>query len=135
MKSLLLILSLLLSLFTGGKEKADAAAVAASETTFRVAEATSSGTEAGYFPNRDLCITAAQGLCFAGNGGSNSVSARTSHSGRRISPQTRLSFRVIKSGKVIDYNRTHPFLTPVFVPLSGTHVPDRYLFSICRLRL
>ena len=45
-KSLLLILSLLLSLFTGGKDKADAAAVAAAETTFRVAEATSSGTEA-----------------------------------------------------------------------------------------
>ena len=43
--------------------------------------------------------------------------------------------RIIKGGKVIDNNRTHPFLTPFFVPLSGMHVSDRYLFSICRLRL
>ena len=70
-----------------------------------------------------------------GGGSSNSVSARNTNTGRRTSPQTRSTFRIIKGGKVIDNNRTHPFLTPVFVPLSGMHISERYLFSICRLRL
>jgi hypothetical protein len=134
-KTLLLILSLVLSLFSGGKHQAEAV-IAADEKSYCVpAEASSSDTKADCSLNRDLCITAAQGLAFAGDGGSNSVSVRTSSTGRRISPQTRSTFRIIKGGKVIDNNRTHPFLTPVFVPLSGMHISERYLFSICRLRL
>ena len=132
---LLLILSLLLSLFSGGKNRTEAV-VASDEGAFCASEASSSDTrEAGYSLNRDLCITAAQGQSFAGDGSSNSVSVRTTNTGRRTSPQNRFSFRIVKGGKVIDNNRTHPFLAPVFVPLSGTHISERYLFSICRLRL
>jgi hypothetical protein len=133
-KTLLLILSLLLSLFSGGKNKADTV-VPSDEGSYCVAEASSSDTKADFSLNRDLCITVAQGQTFAGDGSSNSVSVRTTNTGRRTSPQTRSTFRVIKGGKVIDNNRTHPFLTPVFVPLSGMHISERYLFSICRLRL
>ena len=134
MKTLLLILSLLLSLFSGGRNKADAV-VSSDEGTYCVAEASPSDSKADYSLNRDLCLTAAQGQTFAGDGSSNSVSVRTTHSGRRTSPQTRSTFRLVKGGKIIDNNRTHPFLTPVFVPLSGLHISERYLFSICRLRL
>ena len=134
MKTLLFILSLLLSLFSGGGNKTEAN-VASDEGTYCVAEASSSDTQADYSLNRDLCILVAQGQIFAGDGSSNSVSVRTTNTGRRTSPQNRFSFRMIKGGKVIDNNRTHPFLTPVFVPLSGTHVYERYLIAICRLRL
>ena len=133
-KTLLLILSFLLSLFSGGRNKADTAPASDIETC-RVTETYPSNTQADRFLNRDLCITAAQGQTFAGTGGQNSVSLRTTGTGRRTSQQPRSLFRVIKGGKVIDNNSSHPFLTPVFVPLSGTHISERYLFSICRLRL
>ena len=122
---LLLILSLLLSLLCGDKSKEDVVVASGGEPICTT----------DYSPNRDLCITAAQGQSFAGYESSNSVSVRTTCSGRRILPQTGSTFRVIKGGKVIDNNRTHPFLTPAFVPLSGMHISERYLFSICRLRL
>ena len=136
MKSLLLLLlSLFLSLFSGDRHKAVAVVSSGDGASCCYAEASSPDTEADHALCRDLCFTATQGQAFSGAGGSNSVSFRNTHSGRRTSSQTRSSFRIIKGGKVIDNNRTHPFLTPVFVPLSGMHVSDRYLFSICRLRL
>ena len=117
MKTLLLILSILLSLYSGGKNKTGAV-IASDEGSRCVAEEVL---------NREFCITATQGQAFAGDGGSNSVSFRSSDAGRRIFPQTTPStFRVLKGGKVIDNT---------FVPLSGTRIPERYLFSICRLRL
>jgi hypothetical protein len=128
-KTLLLILSLLLSLFSGGKNKADTV-VPSDEGSYCVAEASSSDTKADFSLNRDLCITVAQGQTFAGDGSSNSVSVRTTNTGRRTSPQTRSTFRVIKGGKVIDNNRTHPFLTPVFVPLSGMHILKVSVFHL-----
>lgn len=134
MKTLLIILSLLLSLFSGGKGKTGAA-VPSNGGPYCVAEASSPDTNADCSLNRDLCITAPLGQSFTGDGSSNSISVRTTNTGRRTSPQTRCSFRVIKGGKVIDNNRNHPFLTPLFVPLSGTRISERYLFSICRLRL
>ena len=125
---ILVILTLLLSLVSGGRQEAYVAAEAAGDSSGAVCCFADS-------LNGDLCITAAQGPTFAGGGGSNSVSARNTSSGRRISPQTRSAFRIVKGGKVIDNNRTHPFLTPFFVPLSGMRVSERYLLAICRLRL
>ena len=115
---ILVILTLLLSLVSGGRQEAHVAEAAGD----------SSGAVCCFADslNGDLCIAAAQGPTFAGGGGSNS---------RRISPQTRSAFRFVKGGKVIDNNRTHPFLTPFFVPLSGMRVSERYLLAICRLRL
>lgn len=133
MKTLLLILSFLLSLLGGGRHQAEAV-VSSEEGTYCVAEASSDAKD-NLSLNRDICITAAQGQVFSGERSSNSVSLRNTHTGRRTSPQPRSTDRVVKGGKVIDNNRTHPFLTPVFVPLSGMHISERYLFSICRLRL
>lgn len=128
---ILVILSLLLSLVSGGRHEAHVAADSSSGGPCCMAEAPSA--DAG--TNLDLCIAAAQGQAFVGGGGFNSVSVRNTNSGRRISPQTRSAFRIIKGGKVIDNNRSHPFLTPFFVPLSGMRVSERYLLAICRLRL
>ena len=88
------------------------------------------------FPrNRDICITASQGYTFAGNNSSNSLSIRPVQSGRRINPQIRSTVRIVKGGKVIDNSHLHPFLAQSFVHLSGIYLSERYLFSICRLRL
>jgi len=42
---------------------------------------------------------------------------------------------MVKDGKVIDNNRTHPFLAQSLVHSVGFYLVERYLFSICRLRL
>lgn len=85
--------------------------------------------------NRDLCLTAVPGQVLAGGGTGHAGSLRPGQGGRRISPQTRAPFRIVKGGKVIGNHRTHPFLARASAPESGMSVPERYLFSICRLRL
>ena len=134
MKSLALILSLLISLFSGGNE-AKASAVSTAEGSCCVAAAPSSDKPADLTQNREICITAAQGYTFAGSENSNTVSVRTTNTGRRTAPQTKSNFRIIKGGKVIDNNHLHPFLALSFVQLSGIHISERYLFALCRLRL
>lgn len=124
MKCFVLILSLLLSLFSGGKPD-NVSGVSSAESRYAVYHTI----------NRDICITAAQGYSFTGNNSTNSVSVRTTNTGRRPSPQTKSTFRIVKSGKVIDNNNLHPFLTPSFIALSGTRTFERYLYSICRLRI
>ena len=85
--------------------------------------------------NRELCITSAQGYTFAGNNSSNSVSVRITQSVRRTNQPVRSTFRMVKGGKIIDNNHLHPFLAQSFVLLAGIHIPERFLFSICCLRL
>ena len=134
MKLLTLILSLLLSLFAGGK--ADTVSeVQSAASQCSVSERSSSEKTVDHSLNRDICITAAQGYSFTGNNSTNSVSVRTTNAGRRTSPQSKSTFRVIKAGKVIDNNNLHPFLTPSFIALSGTRTFERDLYSICRLRI
>lgn len=134
MRFLALILSFLLSLFSGAEEKG----VSVPESRPACTLSASAATEApcGVVLNRDLCLAAVQGPVFAGTGGGHAVSLRRpSQGGRRISPQTRLPFRIVKGGKVIDNNRMHPFPARSSAPGTGMSVPERYLFSICRLRL
>lgn len=134
MKCLVLILSLLLSLFSGGKPD-NVSEVSSAENRYSVSERSSSENAVDHTLNRDIRITAAQGYSFTGYSSTNSVSVRTANTGRRPAHQTKSTFRVVKSGKVIDNNNLHPFLTPSFVALSGTRTFERYLYSICRLRI
>ena len=134
MKILTLILSLLLSLFSGDKA-GRVSDVQEAVGQCSISERSSSEKTVDHSLNRDICITAAQGYSFTGSNSTNSVSVRTSNTGRRTSPQTKSTFRVVKSGKVIDNNNIHPFLTPSLITLSGTRTSERYLYSICRLRL
>ncbi|MBO6069094.1 MAG: hypothetical protein J6T49_06545 [Bacteroidales bacterium] len=127
------ILSLVLSLFS-----VDTGDIALSfpdaEQHYSLTES-SSQTPADFVSNQEICLTAAQGYTFSGGGNSTFSSVRSSQGGRRTSQQTKSSFRIIKCGKVIDNNHTHPFLAPSFIPLSGTFISERYLFSICCLRI
>lgn len=134
MKWMLLILSLILSLSGGGRSEAVGEAPA-QDTPCSVSDAPSSDQSPDYAPNRDICLTSAQGYSFTGNDSTNSVSVRNSNTGRRTSPQTKSTFRMVKSGKVVDNNLFHLFLTLSSPTLSGIHDPGRYLFSLCRLRL
>jgi len=134
MKCFVLILSLLLSLFSGGKPD-NVSEVSSAESRYSVSERSSSENAVDHTLNRDICITAAQGYSFTGNNSTNTISVRTTNAGRRTSPQTKSTFRIVKSGKVIDNNNLNPFLTPSFVTLSGTRTFERYLYSICRLRI
>ena len=124
MKLFVLIFSFLLTFLSG--ERAEVASVS---------EGPSNESIADFSQNREICITAAQGYTFAGNNGSNSISVRITLTGKRTSPQVRSTFRMVKGGKVIDNNHLHPFLAQSFVHLAGFYISERYLFSICRLRL
>ena len=133
-KPFVLILSFLLSLFFGVRTEVESSRFL-SDGQCNISESPSTEHIADYTHNRDICITAAQGYTFAGNNSTNSVSVRTSQSGRRINPQVRSTFRIVKGGKVIDNNHMHPFLAQSVVHLAGIYISERYLFSICSLRL
>ena len=134
MKFLTLILSLVLSFFFEGKD-GNVSEISAQESTVNVTASSSSEKQTNQALNREICIAAAQGYTFAGNETSNFVSVRTAQSGRRTSPQTRSTSRIVKGGKIIDNNHLHPFLAQPILPLGGTHISERYLFSLCTLRL
>ena len=133
MKGLLLIFSLILSLLGGGRTEAVCEAVAP-QTLCSVGKAPSSDRSIDHRLNRDLCITSAQSYSLTGGSSFQSVSVRNSHSGRRTSPETKSTSRIVKSGKIIDNNHLHPFLRLSFCVLSGPLTSERYLYSLCRLR-
>ena len=133
MKLIVLILSFLISFFTGGKTEVVSTSLNSGQCSITESQSTEKNSD--YTENRELCITAAQGYAFAGNNSTNSVSVRTTQSGKRTSSQVRSTFRIIKGGKIIDNNHLHPFLAQSIVHLAGIHISERYLFSICRLRL
>ena len=105
------------------------------ETQYSVSECTSTERAVDFTRDRDICITSAQGYTFAGSDSTNSVSVRLTQSLRRLNEPVRSSFRMVKGGKVIDNNHIHPFLAQSFVHLAGFYTSERFLFSICRLRL
>ena len=126
MKLLVLIFSFLLTFLSEGRTGTEVVIVS---------ECSSTENAGDFTQNREICITAAQGYTFAGNNSTNSISVRITQSGKRTSPQVRSAFRMVKGGKVIDNNRLHPFLAQSVVHLAGIYISERYLFSICRLRL
>ena len=133
-KQVVLILSFLLSLFSGGRTEVVCGG-SSQDVLYAVTEDQSHENTAGYAQNKELCITAAQGYSFSGDSNPNSVSIRVTQSGKRTQSQVRSTFRIIKGGKVIDNNHSHPFLAESIAHQAGMYVPQRYLFSICRLRL
>ena len=100
-----------------------------------VSESRSPEQAVDFTQNREICITSAQGYAFAGSNSTNSVSVRIAQSFRRLNQPVRSTFRIVKGGKVIDNNHLHPFLAQSFVHLAGIYLSERYLLSICRLRL
>ena len=134
MKPFVLIFSFLLSLLSGGRTEV-ASTNPSSGAQCHVSEYPATESITGFAHNREICITAAQGYTFAGDDSTSSVSIRIPQSGKRTTPQVRSTFRIVKAGKVIDNNHLHPFLAQSVVHMAGIHIAERYLFSICRLRL
>ena len=137
MKHLVLILSFLLSFLSGGKDACVRSVPApAGLPKTAVCRTTPERTTDGRMMNKEFCLSPVQGGGIAGAGaGSHSSSVRNTNPGRRLPQSTRSTSRIVKAGKIIDNNHLHPFLTPFFRKLSGTDMPERYLYSICRLRL
>jgi hypothetical protein len=123
MKALTLILSILFSLFSGsGKEG-------------HVSAAPSSDKVTGYTLHKEMCITAAQGCSFFGTENSNTISVRTSQTGRRAPQSTKTPSRLVRTGKIIDTHNFNPFLSALFPKADGAQSFFRYIYSICCLRL
>lgn len=132
-KFLALILNLL-SLLLGSKESS-CNAETEFQSQFSVCENKSpdSCTDRAY--NRESCISAIRGYSFAGSSPSGSFSVHGGSPEHRTTSHSRFNFRIFKCGKILDSNNSHPFLAHPAAQLSGARLPDRYLHSICRLRL
>lgn len=138
LRTVLLIVSFLLSFLYGGQ----VGCVDLPEDRFHpqetlggISEGSSPEKDSAHAFGREFCIASVQGYCFAGSENTNSVSVRVTQTMRRYPPRSRSTFRMVKDGKVIDNNRTHPFLAQSLVHSAGFYLVERYLFSICRLRL
>ena len=135
MKHLVLVLSLLLSFLSSGKDACvRSIPVSAGLPETVVCRTTPEQTTDGRMLNKELCLSPVQGGGITG-ACSHSSSVRNTNPGRRLPQSTRSASRVVKAGKIIENNHLHPFLTPFFRKLSGTDMPERYLYSICQLRL
>ena len=132
MKTLALIFFLLLTLLSGaGKSGVSCDCPQAQDSA--VLEQQSSERVVNQSFNTDICLSSALGYTFNGENSTGSSSVRTTNAGRRIQSQAKSSLRSVKSGKVIDYSIFNPLLSSI--PLSGTRTSERFIYSICKLRI
>ena len=133
-KTMVLILSFLMSLLSGDRD-VSTSSISTQNLSCVITTQPSDTKSLESALNRDVCITTARGYSFAGREDSSSATVRSMTQGRRTTPQTRSNSRIIKGGKVIENNNLHPFLAQSFVLLSGFHISERYLYSLCLLRI
>ena len=84
---------------------------------------------------REMSFISVCGEAFSGNPTSFSGSIRLTQTGRRINPSTKTTFRLIRSGKVIDTHNFDPFLSALFPKVCGIRSFFRFIYAICCLRL
>ena len=126
MKHLLLILSLLLSFLAEERETVKQEQVCPVNTENSIAE--------GQLNNRDICLTAATGLCFSGENTTGQFSVRAQQTLRRTPQNLRSGVKLIKSGKALD-NNTFSHQQAVDALLASHCITGRYIYSIRNLRL
>ena len=132
MKTLALIFFLLLTLLSGGGKSGVRCDCPQAQDS-AVLEQQSSERVVNQSFNTDICLSSALGYTFNGENSTGSSSVRTTNAGRRIQSQAKSSLRSVKSGKVIDYSIFNPLLSSI--PLSGTRTSERFIYSICKLRI
>ena len=132
MKTLALIFFLLLTLLSGGGKSGVRCDCPQAQDS-AVLEQQSSERVVNQSFNTDICLSSALGYTFNGENSTGSSSVRTTNAGRRIQSQAKSSLRSVKSGKVIDYSIFNPLLSSI--PLSGTRTSERFIYSICTLRI
>lgn len=69
------------------------------------------------------------------SGTSITIPVRLSNTGQRVSQTSRTLNLIFKHGKITDNSHIHSSPVLSFISLAGERIPDRYLYSICRLRL
>lgn len=132
MRILLFILALLLSLSVGSRSgyvDADRR-----EAVAGVRNQTSDAARNPAF-NRDLCLAAAPSPTFSGGEHGAPVSVRSTNTTHRTNPSTKSTTRMLKAGKDLCVRHFKPFLQAALLAESGRCTAERYLFSLCRLRL
>ena len=70
---------------------------------------------------------------YIGGNGSVSFSHRSSNSVRRIQPNAKFSFLVVKDGKLFNRNSLYSFQTVLKQFSSGILSTNRYIHSLCQL--
>ena len=131
MKILVLILTMLLSCScsyrtSGDRETQELVAVAVVES----GNQDDNKKNADYRPSG---ILPARTAVYSGEDTSVTPSVRSTNSGRRVQHSNKSPFLVIKTGKDIDRNNLHSFLTDLKRFPSGIHSTNRYIHSLCQL--
>lgn len=129
----MLILSVVFSLFFGGKQECISSKASVGEEVLAASHARDNVPD--HSLHRDMCITASHGWTFSGGENSNTVLLGSSQVGRRTTQPTKTPTRLIRDGKVIDTHNFTPFLSAIFLKVYGAESFPRYLYSICCLRL
>ena len=70
---------------------------------------------------------------YIGGNGSVAFPHRSSNSGRRIQPNARFPFLVVKDGRVFNRNSLYSFQTGLKQFSSGILSTNRYIHSLCQL--
>ena len=113
MRLLVLMIAMLLSPVFG-----DRGDLVGQECT--VVQSTSEDCNTDFSLNSDACLSSVRVLPISGTRSFNPHPLRLHNPGRRTSAQVRTAFR---------------YMSPSFVVTSGMGIPDRYLLSICLLRI
>lgn len=134
MRYLVLILSLLLSLF-GGSTGRDVKIATANPEHVSDIQRNPFNPARDMALNRDLCLTTAASCSFSGAEQSGPFSVRSTNSNHRTNPSTKSTTRLMKAGKILCVHQFKPFLCAIALAVSGRLSSEKYLYSICSLRL
>ena len=86
-------------------------------------------------PNKEICFAASDHHVISGDTVSHSNSIRLPQTGKRINPSTKTASRIIKAGRIIDTKNYNTFLSARFFKTDGALSFQRFIYSICCLRL
>ncbi|MGN0195615.1 MAG: hypothetical protein ACI4AE_04075 [Candidatus Cryptobacteroides sp.] len=115
MRLLVLMIAMLLSPVFG-----DRGGFVPADQECTVVQSTSEDRNTDFSLNRDACLPSVHLLSFSGTRSPSPHPLRFHSPGRRTLAQVRTAFR---------------YISPSFVVTSGTNIPERYLLSICLLRI
>lgn len=132
MRALLVILSFLLTLF--GEVGTRSAQTAVNSQDPGIHRQTSLPAQDAA-PDRTYCLATAPSSLLEGSGHGGQVSARPVSSVYRPHSSVKSTTRMLKAGKVLCVRQFKSFLAAAPLAESGRQTSERYLFSICRLRL
>ena len=132
MRSIVIIISVLLSFIFGGGRASDACDRNRHCTDAVIECADKDATDKTVDIN-NVALLPVRTTVFSGDGTSFAPSVRSTHSGRRVQPSSKAGFRVIKTGKVFDRNIYLTFRADILRFQSGIHSNSRYIHSICQL--